>query len=54
VRRRPDRRALSRIVAILENGAYGDEAKQVLIDATKPLKVLALGIAGTGGAGKAN
>jgi methylmalonyl-CoA mutase len=49
-----DRRALARVITGLENGAYGDDVKQALIEAAKSLKVPALGITGTGGAGKSS
>jgi isobutyryl-CoA mutase len=49
-----DRRALARIITALENGAYGGEMKQALLDAAKGIEVPALGITGTGGAGKSS
>jgi methylmalonyl-CoA mutase len=49
-----DRRALARVITGLENGAYGDDVKQALIEAAKSVKVPALGITGTGGAGKSS
>ena len=49
-----DRRALARVITGLENGVYGDEVKTALIEAAKGLKVPALGITGTGGAGKSS
>jgi methylmalonyl-CoA mutase len=49
-----DRRALATIITGLENGAYADDVKAALIEAAKGLKVPALGITGTGGAGKSS
>ncbi len=49
-----DRRQLARIITGLENGAYGAEIKQAILDAARPLKIPALGITGTGGAGKSS
>ncbi|MBN9698399.1 MAG: cobalamin-dependent protein, partial [Zoogloea sp.] len=49
-----NRRVLAQIVTGLENGAYGDDVKAALIDAAKAVKVPALGITGTGGAGKSS
>src|SRR5574343_143293 len=49
-----NRRVLAQIVTGLENGAYGDDVKAALIEAAKDLKVPALGITGTGGAGKSS
>jgi methylmalonyl-CoA mutase len=49
-----DRRALASIITGLENGAYADDVKAALIEAAKGLKVPALGITGTGGAGKSS
>ena len=49
-----DRRALATIITGLENGAYGDDVKAALIEAAKGLNVPALGITGTGGAGKSS
>ncbi len=47
-------RALSRIITALENGAYGDDVKKALVEAAAKLKTPALGITGTGGAGKSS
>ena len=49
-----DRRALAQIITGLENGAYGDDVKAALIEAAKGVTVPALGITGTGGAGKSS
>ncbi|NML27189.1 fused isobutyryl-CoA mutase/GTPase IcmF [Zoogloea dura] len=49
-----NRRVLAQIVTGLENGAYGDDVKAALIEAAKAVKVPALGITGTGGAGKSS
>ena len=49
-----DRRALATIITGLENGAYGDDVKAALIEAAKGVTVPALGITGTGGAGKSS
>ncbi|NMG56525.1 fused isobutyryl-CoA mutase/GTPase IcmF [Aromatoleum aromaticum] len=47
-------RALSRIITALENGAYGDDVRKALVEAAAKLKTPALGITGTGGAGKSS
>jgi methylmalonyl-CoA mutase len=52
--RRGDRRQLARAITALENGVYGDDIKQSLIDAASMLKTPVLGITGTGGAGKSS
>ncbi|MGL4409086.1 MAG: fused isobutyryl-CoA mutase/GTPase IcmF [Zoogloea sp.] len=49
-----DRRALARIITGLENGHYGADIKAALIAAASELSVPALGITGTGGAGKSS
>ncbi len=49
-----DRRQLARIITGLENGAYDAEVKQRLLDAAAALTIPALGITGTGGAGKSS
>jgi len=49
-----NRRALAQIITALENGACGDEVKQALRDAAAKTKTPALGITGTGGAGKSS
>ena len=49
-----DRRALSRIVTGLENGAYDEGVREALKKAAAGLKIPALGITGTGGAGKSS
>ncbi len=49
-----DRRALARIITGLENGYYGEDIKAALIAAAAELSVPALGITGTGGAGKSS
>ena len=49
-----DRRALARVITALENGAYGDGFRKSLIDAAESSKAPALGITGTGGAGKSS
>ncbi|WP_298624858.1 fused isobutyryl-CoA mutase/GTPase IcmF [uncultured Zoogloea sp.] len=49
-----DRRVLAKIITGLENGAYPDAVKTAVIEAAKSLKTPALGITGTGGAGKSS
>jgi methylmalonyl-CoA mutase len=49
-----NRRALARIITALENGAYGDEVKQAIRDAAAKIATPALGVTGTGGAGKSS
>ena len=49
-----DRRVLARVITGLENGAYGDSARKRLVEAAKGVKTPALGITGTGGAGKSS
>ncbi|HEX8962443.1 MAG TPA: fused isobutyryl-CoA mutase/GTPase IcmF [Rhodocyclaceae bacterium] len=49
-----DRRALARIITALENGAWPEKAKQALLEKAAKCKAPALGITGTGGAGKSS
>ena len=49
-----NRRLLAQVITALENGAYGDEIKKAVREAAAPIKTLALGITGTGGAGKSS
>ncbi|MCK0507186.1 fused isobutyryl-CoA mutase/GTPase IcmF [Aromatoleum anaerobium] len=52
---RADRqRVLSRVITALENGAYGDDVRKAIIDAAAKVRTPALGITGTGGAGKSS
>ena len=47
-------RVLSRVITALENGAYGDDVRKAIIDAAAKVRTPALGITGTGGAGKSS
>ncbi len=47
-------RSLARIATALENGAWPEKAKQALLEKAAQRKVPALGITGTGGAGKSS
>ena len=49
-----DRRALARVITALENGAYGAALRKSLVERAAALRVPALGITGTGGAGKSS
>ena len=49
-----DRRALARVVTALENGVYGAGFRARLLEAARERRVPALGITGTGGAGKSS
>ncbi len=49
-----DRRALARVITALENGVYGAALRARLIEEAQALRVPALGITGTGGAGKSS
>jgi methylmalonyl-CoA mutase len=49
-----DRRALARVITALENGTYGEAARKRLLSAAEGVKTPALGITGTGGAGKSS
>jgi isobutyryl-CoA mutase len=49
-----DRRQLAQVITALENGAYNDDIKKSIREAAAPIKTLALGITGTGGAGKSS
>ncbi|MBL8491404.1 MAG: cobalamin-dependent protein, partial [Rhodocyclaceae bacterium] len=49
-----DRRALARVITALENGAWPEGAKKELLEKAAARKVPALGITGTGGAGKSS
>ena len=49
-----DLRALAQIITALENGSYDAATKKSLLDAAAKLTVPALGITGTGGAGKSS
>ncbi|HET7730198.1 MAG TPA: fused isobutyryl-CoA mutase/GTPase IcmF [Usitatibacter sp.] len=49
-----DRRALARVITALENGAYGEGFRKSLLAAGEASKAPALGITGTGGAGKSS
>jgi len=49
-----DRRALARVITALENGAYGAGLREALVEAAKSRHAPALGITGTGGAGKSS
>ncbi|WP_300319173.1 fused isobutyryl-CoA mutase/GTPase IcmF [Accumulibacter sp.] len=48
------RRQLAQIITALENGVYPAALRQRIVDAAAGLKVPALGITGTGGAGKSS
>jgi isobutyryl-CoA mutase len=52
--RRGDRRTLARVITGLENGTYGADFRKRLIEAAAASRVPALGITGTGGAGKSS
>ena len=52
--RKGDRRALARVITALENGTYGAGFRARLLDAAQAHAVPALGITGTGGAGKSS
>ncbi|HET9650849.1 MAG TPA: fused isobutyryl-CoA mutase/GTPase IcmF [Usitatibacter sp.] len=53
--RKGDRRTLARVITALENGTYGKEfRKKLLEEAAQSHAVPALGITGTGGAGKSS
>ncbi|MGC4121378.1 MAG: methylmalonyl-CoA mutase family protein [Myxococcales bacterium] len=49
-----DRRLLARALTALENGAYSPELRAELLEASKATHVPALGVTGTGGAGKSS
>jgi methylmalonyl-CoA mutase len=49
-----DRRALARVITALENGTYSEAARKRLVEAAAAVKTPALGITGTGGAGKSS
>jgi methylmalonyl-CoA mutase len=49
-----DRRALSRLITALENGAVADKLKSQLLQDGSAAKVPTLGITGTGGSGKSS
>jgi methylmalonyl-CoA mutase len=49
-----DRRALARVITGLENGVYGAALRARLVEEAKAAKAPALGITGTGGAGKSS
>jgi methylmalonyl-CoA mutase len=49
-----DRRALARVITGLENGVYGEAFRKQLLEAAAQVKTPALGITGTGGAGKSS
>ncbi len=49
-----DRRALARVITALENGAWPEGAKKELLEKAAARTVPALGITGTGGAGKSS
>ncbi|HSJ98956.1 MAG TPA: cobalamin-dependent protein, partial [Myxococcota bacterium] len=49
-----DRRALARVITALENGAYGEGLRKQLLQAAESAHAPALGITGTGGAGKSS
>ncbi len=54
VLRTGDRRALSRVITALENGTYGAEFRARLLKEAEGVRTPALGITGTGGAGKSS
>ncbi len=54
VLRTGDRRALSRVITALENGTYGAEFRARLLKEAEATGIPALGITGTGGAGKSS
>ncbi|MCM8596982.1 methylmalonyl-CoA mutase family protein, partial [Accumulibacter sp.] len=49
-----DRRKLAQVITALENGAYPEAVRKKIVHAAAGLKVPALGITGTGGAGKSS
>ena len=49
-----DRRALARIITALENGAYPESLRQLIMTTAAECRTPALGITGTGGAGKSS
>ncbi len=49
-----DRRLLARALTALENGAYSPELRAELVAASRARRVPALGVTGTGGAGKSS
>jgi methylmalonyl-CoA mutase len=49
-----DHRRLARVITALENGTYGAEIKDRIIAAAADLSAPALGVTGTGGAGKSS
>src|SRR5688500_4823782 len=49
-----DRRALARVITALENGVYSEGFRKRLLEAAAAVKTPALGITGTGGAGKSS
>ncbi len=49
-----DRRILARVITALENGTYGAGFHKQLVDAAQAVRTPALGITGTGGAGKSS
>jgi methylmalonyl-CoA mutase len=49
-----DRRVLARVITALENGAYSEAARKRLVEAAATIGTPALGITGTGGAGKSS
>jgi methylmalonyl-CoA mutase len=49
-----NRRALARVITVLENGAYPQAVRSALVERAAPLRVPVLGITGTGGSGKSS
>ncbi|MGZ5570511.1 MAG: fused isobutyryl-CoA mutase/GTPase IcmF [Usitatibacter sp.] len=49
-----ERRTLARVITALENGAYGEALRKRLIEEAASIRTPALGITGTGGAGKSS
>jgi methylmalonyl-CoA mutase len=49
-----DRRVLARVITALENRTYSDAVRKRIVAAAEQLKTPALGITGTGGAGKSS
>jgi methylmalonyl-CoA mutase len=49
-----DRRVLARVITALENGKYADGTRKRLLEAAQSIRTPALGITGTGGAGKSS
>jgi methylmalonyl-CoA mutase len=47
-------RQLARVITALENGTYGEDTRKSLLEAASALTAPALGITGTGGAGKSS